>query len=54
MSSGVTKNIANRSNIYRKYQLKSQIQRGFQNQSKDDLREAMSDFADYLTIVDFR
>lgn len=41
-------------NMYRKYQLKSQIQQGFKSQTKEDLAEAMSDFADYLTIVDFR
>ena len=38
--------------LYRKYQLKSQIQRGFKSQTKEDTTEAMSDFSDYLAIIE--
>jgi len=38
--------------MYRKYKLKSNIMAGFKSQNKEDLNEAVSDFSDYLKIVD--
>lgn len=38
--------------LYRKYQLKKDMIEGFSRQTKEDLAEAMSDFDDYLRIVD--
>ena len=39
-------------NLYRKYRLKKQLQEAFMSQTEEDAKEAMSDFNDYLTIVD--
>lgn len=38
--------------LYRKYQLKKDLVEGFSSQTKEDVAEAMSDFEDYLRIVD--
>jgi len=37
---------------YRKYRLKKGIIAGFKSQSTADVTEAMSDFSEYLTVVD--
>jgi len=37
--------------LYRKYKLKKEIQKGFQNQDKKDIDLAMSDFDDYCSII---
>lgn len=39
-------------NTYRKYKLKKEIEEGFKNQTKEDLMDAMSDFQDYLNIIE--
>ncbi|GEM_PF-5979479 len=39
-------------NLYRKYRLKKELQEAFSSQTDEDAKEAMSDFNDYLTIVD--
>ncbi len=38
--------------MYRKYKLKNSIIAGFKSQSKEDINDTMSDFSDYLKIVD--
>ena len=38
--------------LYRKYMLKKELVEGFSRQTDEDVREAMSDFNDYLSIVD--
>jgi len=37
---------------YRKFRLKKEIMAGFGKQSHEDISDAMSDFRDYLTIID--
>jgi len=37
---------------YRKYKLKNNISAGFKEQTKEDINETMSDFGDYLKMVD--
>lgn len=39
-------------NAYRKYKLKKDIIAGFKSQTKEDVMDAMSDFDDYLDIID--
>lgn len=39
-------------NAYRKYKLKKAIITGFKSQTKEDVLDVMSDFEDYLSIVD--
>ncbi|MFC1613461.1 hypothetical protein ACFL23_03970 [Patescibacteria group bacterium] len=39
-------------NIYRKYKLKKDIVAGFKSQTKEDAIDSMSDFGDYLDIID--
>ncbi len=39
-------------NLYRKFKLKKELQEGFSSQTEEDRKEAMSDFNDYLSIVD--
>jgi len=38
--------------LYRKYQLRGELIEAFRSQTDEDVSEAMSDFADYLRIVD--
>ena len=38
--------------LYRKYELQRELIEGFSSQTEEDLVEAMSDFDDYLRIVD--
>jgi len=38
--------------LYRKYKLKKDMIEGFKSQTAEDVAEAMSDFEDYLRIVD--
>lgn len=38
--------------MYRKYQLRKDLIEGFSAQTDEDVAEAMSDFEDYLRIVD--
>ena len=39
-------------NKYRKYYIKKEMIEGFQSQTKEDLEETMSDFGDYLGIIE--
>ncbi len=39
-------------NAYRKYKLKKDIIEGFKSQTKEDVIDVMSDFDDYLSIID--
>lgn len=39
-------------NVYRKHKLKNDIMEGFKSQTKEDFSNAMSDFEDYLDIIE--
>ncbi len=39
-------------NAYRKYKLKKDIIEGFKSQTKEEVIDVMSDFDDYLSIID--
>jgi len=38
--------------MYKKYKLQSDIIAGFQSQTKEDVKDAMSDFDDYLDLIE--
>jgi len=38
--------------VYRKFRLKKEVIAGFKSQTKTDVKDAMSDFNDYLNIVE--
>ena len=47
-----TKIINQALDLYRKYTLKKDLVKGFSQQTNEDVTEAMSDFEDYLKIIE--